>query len=701
MANGSRSARRLRFRRALLASGTALVIGFACAQSGGQNDYEAYGDSDAAVPGDGSGGSSTNPGSGGSSTSGTGNTTSSTGGTAQNGTGGAGPVEEPYTCQILGNVTTPAAAGNNNNIKVDQFGYLPRGQKVAVVSQARTGYNATESFEPGATMELRRSSDSAVVFSGAAVAWNSGNVHTQSGDKAWWFDFTEYTTAGRYHVYDPKNSARSHDFAIDDRVYMGPLKAAVRTFYYQRCGVAKQSQHAGAKWSDGNACHTQDKSSRLITDQGNSGTARDLSGGWHDAGDFTKYTNFAETPVHHLIDAYEHNPTIWTDDFGIPESGNGVPDILDEVKVELDWLLKMQESNGSGLMKIGTTGNNCASPPSNDNQARYYGPAQASATGALASSFARAAVVYKKVPQLAAFGSTLEAAAVKAWTWLAANPAYSTYNNSGFGSADPEKTPYYQDVSKLAAAVYLFALTGNTSYRDFVDTNLVKIELIKSYWASPFDSIAINSLLYYASLPNATEARKILIHDRFRKAMASNEYFTAHLQNTDAYRAFLKDDDYVWGSNKAKSEKGSYYANMALYGVDAQNGPKYRAVGANFLNYIHGVNPNGLAYVTNMREYGAENSANEIYHCWFHDGSAWDSAKSGNGPAPGFLAGGPNREYRPAEGTLAPPQNQPPQKAYRDWNTSYPQNSWEVTEPGIYYQAAYVKLLAQYVPACL
>jgi hypothetical protein len=106
-----------------------------------------------------------------------------------------------------------------------------------------------------------------------------------------------------------------------------------------------------------------------------------------------------------------------------------------------------------------------------------------------------------------------------------------------------------------------------------------------------------------------------------------------------------------------------------------------------------------MTFLTNMYGYGAENSANEMYHGWFFDRTEWDNAKnSSKGPAPGYLTGGANGTFVPDNAytgpPISPPQSQPVQKAYKDWNTSWPENSWQITEPAIYYQAAYVNLLA-------
>ena len=103
-----------------------------------------------------------------------------------------------------------------------------------------------------------------------------------------------------------------------------------------------------------------------------------------------------------------------------------------------------------------------------------------------------------------------------------------------------------------------------------------------------------------------------------------------------------------------------------------------------------------------MYEHGAENCVNEFYHSWFAHGTIYDDAlTSPNGPAPGYLPGGANKNFAPDASysgpRLAPPMDQPPQKSYKDWNTSWPEDSWEVTEPDIIYQASYLFLLSRLV----
>jgi hypothetical protein len=613
-----------------------------------------------------------------------------------------------------------APSVTDNHIKVDQFGYQCNAQKIAVISNPITGYNNGSPFTPGTTTyQVRRWNDDAVVFSGTITQWNSGATHTQSGDQVWWFDFTAYTTPGSFYIYDNIRNVGSYRFEIRDDVYKEVLKHAVRSFYYQRCGVAKASPYAATGWTDA-ACHigtNQDLNCRLYSDASNPATEKNLSGGWHDAGDYNKYVNFTWGTLIDLLLAYEENPSVWTDDYNIPESGNGIPDLLDEIKFELDWLLKMQQADGSVLSIVG---GGAGTPPSASTQARRYGPANTSSALTCAGIFALAAIQYNSAG-MTAYASTLQTAAVNAWNWANANPNV-VWNNSGLvGAGEQELNNNGRWARKLGASVFLFALTGNATYRNYFDTNY-GTHPGGGYWytwwyAYPFEADMQDVMLYYTKLPGATAAVATNIRNRYSQSLSTGntDNLPAYTNNTDAYRAFLNDNNYTWGSNRTKAHQGLMFMNMLTYNLDAGNAANYRRAASGFIHYIHGVNPTAFCYLSNMGAAGAENSINEFYHSWFYDGSAlWDRVGTSTyGPAPGFLTGGPNRYYNrdgccPSgcgsaaanslcnTALITPPLSQPYQKAYKDWNTGWPQNSWEVTENGIYYQAAYIKLLSKF-----
>ncbi len=598
----------------------------------------------------------------------------------------------------------------DEHIKVDQFGYRPSASKVAIVANPIVGFNAGDSFAPGTNYEIRNAFDGSLAYTASIQAWKSGQTHDQSGDQVWWVDFSGLSTPGEYYVYDVQNDVRSHQFAIGEDVYQNVLRQALRSFYYQRCGTAKVNPYAESPWTD-SACHLgalQDTDCRLATNPGDASSSRDLSGGWHDAGDYNKYVNFSYLPVHQLLHAYEENPAAFTDDLDIPESGNGVPDILDEVKWELDWLLKMQLPDGSVLTKVSVPQYEAASPPSADAAPRRYGEASSSSTRSFCSMMAHAATVFSASgdANMQAYGASLLVASQNAWNWLQNNTAYSYYGNAGFASANPEVSTYDQDAMLIGASAYLYAATGDSQYRSYFDSRYEEMHALQwNYWYT-FESLYQDALLYYTKLPGASSNVVAAIEASITASTngGNQEQLVSWNAETDAYRSFIESHHYGWGSNRVKSNNGNIMQNMLVYDIDAANAAAYADASEQYIHYMHGTNPLGLCMLTNMGAHNCENSLTEIYHGWFWDGTDYDSASTSlYGPAPGILSGGCNANFAPDPSysgpVLDPPMNQPEQKSYRDWNTSWPENSWEVTENSITYQAAYIKLLSKFVGA--
>jgi len=586
----------------------------------------------------------------------------------------------------------------SGEIHVDQFGYLPHARKVAVLADPQDGFNAADNYEPGAMLELRNIHTGEAIFSASPKAWKGGAVHPQSGDRVWWFDFSPVNLPGEYAIHDPERGRVSDPFSISPHVYDGVLKEALRTFYYQRFNIEKTPPYAGAVWADG-AAFPQDEQARWISDPGNPLTERDLRGGWFDAGDYNKYTPWTARVIQMLLLAYKENPSIWTDAAGLPESGNGVPDVLDELLWGLDWMVKMQEPDGSLLTKNGQQGFGAVSPPSSDTSPRFYGAASTYATLSGAAAFALAAEVFAEAGMMERAESFREAA-LAAWAWAEANPDVG-FDNAGFDNADPVPDDAYSlEMMRLRAAVFLYSLTDMGSFDEVVAELYDQAHPIQwTYWY-PFEPDTAAALAHYASLEAAHPEVASAILDSLGRALDHPDALKAFREQSDPYRAFLKDADHVWGSNSVRANLGQILSFSHRYRFGLAAAEDTREASAGYLHYIHGVNPLGIVYLTHMDNAGAEHSVQSMYHGWFADGTRWDDwldDASEYGPPPGYLVGGPNAHFSPDPaygGELSPPQNQPPQKAFRDWNSSWPQNSWEVTEPAIGYQGAYLRLLA-------
>ncbi|WP_217593161.1 glycoside hydrolase family 9 protein [Cohnella sp. GbtcB17] len=580
-------------------------------------------------------------------------------------------------------------------IMIDQFGYQPDGDKVAVLVDPQVGFNAADSYTPGSTMQVRRVSDDEVVFSGVPKVWNGGITQEKSGDRGWWFDFSQVTAVGDYYIYDVDNHFKSYNFTISPDVYKDVLKAAIKTYYYQRIGTPHLAQHAGAAFADDAALigPGQDSQARSVFDRDNPATERDLSGGWMDAGDYNKYVTYTAQPINELLSAYEQKPDIFTDDYNIPESGNGIPDIIDEVKWELDWLKKMQDEDGGVLMKVGFPSHGKTGDyndrPSRITFQRYYLPKTSASTVVTALNFAHAAVTLRQFPELASYAADLRERAIKAWEWYQNNPKETNVDNGDVEAGDADMALDRQAQVATVASAYLFALTGDQLYHDYFKANYTTTwPMSDAYWGLYYGEQA-DGVMFYTTLPNADPAVKAHILER----RDLHDFSQSFEDNDDLYRSFVPDFSYHWGSLQVRARSGASSYDFYQYDLNPEKRDNFYKKAQNVLHYFHGVNPFAFTYLTNMDAYGAENSIKQIYHSWFADKTQWDNAP------PGFLPGGPSEQYT---GSQSPPLNQPAQKTYKDWNAisndDPAERSWEITENGIYYQAGYIKLLAKFVP---
>jgi hypothetical protein len=376
----------------------------------------------------------------------------------------------------------------------------------------------------------------------------------------------------------------------------------------------------------------------------------------------------------------------------------------------------MQNSDGSVLSIVGVSH---ASPPSAATGPSYYGDASTSATLAAAAAYAHGAKVFGSLNNAAmnTYAADLLARARRAWAWAQANPNVVFRNNdaangtSGLGAGQQETDDAGRAHLRVYAAIKLFAATGDTAYRDYVDAHYTEEPIFASWYLSAFNAGSAHTLLYYAALPNATASVASAIRTRYLDLWARSDYggWGAIDSQRDAYRAFIS--DYTWGSNAVKAQAGTVFADESYYGISRHTADQVADAAADYLHYLHGVNPFGKVYLTNMTSFGAENSVNQIFHAWFTDGSAlWDSAKTSTyGPAPGILVGGPNYNQwdwdsrcpgiSAACGTSrpTPPYGQPPAKSYLDFNDGWPLNSWPISENSNGYQTAYIRLLARFV----
>ena len=150
-------------------------------------------------------------------------------------------------------------------------------------------------------------------------------------------DFSALAEAGRFYV-DVPGVGRSVEFPIGEDIFRAPFQAAMLGFYGLRCGTALSFWYGASASATPPAISATDTS----TTSASPASTRDGKGGWHDAGDFGKYTGNGAFTVGMMMSAWERHPGgIAQAPLPIPERGGALPDFLDEIRWELEWIVKM------------------------------------------------------------------------------------------------------------------------------------------------------------------------------------------------------------------------------------------------------------------------------------------------------------------------------------------------------------------------
>ena len=536
----------------------------------------------------------------------------------------------------------------SNNVKqkassailLNQLGYLPKSEKVAFFRGKALGDSFEVVDEKGEA-----------VFEGTL---SDPKADPASGDTVSSGDFSELTSPGTYRLR--ANGQVSTSFVIGEGIYDACFRDVVRFLYYQRCGTELTRGQAGVFAHP--ACHTG-----LATVYGTKET-KDVSGGWHDAGDYGRYVVPAAKTVADLLLAYEANPALFGDDFNIPESGNSIPDVLDEVRFELDWLLKMQDEKTGGVYHKVTCANFPGMVmPEREKAPLILSPVSTAATGDFAAILAMASRIYKDVDS--GFADACLAAAEKAWEYLQNHPAA----NGGFHNPSGIVTGEYGDQNdtdeRYWAACELYRLTCKDAYKSFADSLILTKRLSGLGWAD----VGAYGHIAYLSLGDLATAASM---KRVKAAVLAEAEVLLALSQADGYRNTLG-MDYPWGSNMTVANHAMHLLLAAE--LNPEKAPSYRGAAWQHLHYLMGANPMAYCYITG---YGALSPIRT------HHRPSLASRQT----VPGMLAGGPNAGLDDPYARIVL-KGQPPAKCYVDNDKSYATN--EVT---IYWNSPLIYLMA-------
>jgi len=478
-------------------------------------------------------------------------------------------------------------------------------------------------------------------------------------------NFSALTNPGRYmvRVFSPANSGiSSYAFTISDEVYSNMLSLANTSLYLQRCGLDMHEKYAG-KYAR-KICHTDNAiyhHTCLLKGD------KDMTGGWHDAGDYGKYIAPGAVTIAILYASYELNKEKMAgDNWNIPESGNGVPDVLDEIRYELNWMFKMQRHDGAVHEKIHTKQYVQFVMPSEGQVPQFIYEVSSTATADFAAIMAKSSRIFKTIdPKLS---QKCIAAAQKAYNYLSKHP--DIFPEGGFKNpADTQAGGYsdaYDKDERIWAAAEMYLATGKKAYlNDFNALNTIfKSQFSETSWINP-------SALGFYSLLLAPETKQIkALQSELKEGLGQYCQAIKKIALQDGFGIGMQVDDYNWGSNAIV-----LYKAMNLILADHVLGDEEsRHIALNHLDYIFGMNPNKVCYVTGV-------GTKRVLHL-HHAPSVADLIAE---PIPGILTGGPNK-YRYDEAL----QNEfsedvPPARIFLDNEESYSSN-----ENTIYSNAALV-----------
>jgi endoglucanase len=541
-------------------------------------------------------------------------------------------------------------------IKVDQVGYLNTAEKFVLVSSKTL---ATE-------FTVRNSKDDKVAAHGTLPA---PVEDFDSGDRVQAGDFSKLIKSGTYYIEVP-GVGRSWDFDIGPDVYAKTWRLAMRSYYGQRCGIAVDlgPEFPGYKHE---ACHLE---AAYHASSGKTGPAT-AKGGWHDAGDYGRYVVNSGISTGTLLWTYEmYGSRLKTVNLAIPESGNGQPDMLNEIKWNLDWMLAMQDDDG-GVWQKQTSEKFCDFiMPEKDKLISYIigigkEPFKSScATGDFAAVMAIAGRVYQ--PTNPAYGNKCLKAAQKAWDWL------GKHLNVPFRNPPGVSTGEYGDANcadeQLWAAAELFRTTGDQAYsRYFLDHYAAFRKPTVDEEAEPPSWANVASLaLWTYAMSKGGDAGAV---NGIRHDMIAVADEIANRSTNNGYRISLSNKDYIWGSNGVLAN----YGMELLVAGSLLHNPRYAEAALEDLHYLLGRNTFSLSFVTRVGE-------NPFRHP-HHRPSGADNNEE---PWPGLLSGGPNKGRQDEVMRKVSPEL-PPAKIYLD-----DQGAYSANEVAINWNAPLVFLLA-------
>lgn len=563
----------------------------------------------------------------------------------------SGPSTEP---------STPMPIAAPGQVSVNQTGYLPDASKRAAFAS---------DLEDPLDWQLKDAAGT-TVLSGQTIPWG---FDTSSGDHVHHIDFSAQTAPGTGYVLEV-DGVESAPFDISPLIYSDLKRDALAYFYHNRSGTPIEAEYAGGEAWARPAGHLSDERVMCYRGEDDSGKSwdgcdyrLDVSGGWYDAGDFGKYVVNGGISVWTLMAMYERAPDAFGDGtLSIPESANGVPDILDEARWEMNFILAMQVPDcqpqaGMAHHKIHDArwGGMMAPPTEVDNDdpvtGRFLFPPSTAATLNLAAIAAQCARIWAPIDP--DFSTQCLDAAEAAWQAAQDNPRVKAVSfpdvGGGLYGDDNVNDEFYW------AAAELYITTGEDEYKDYLLDSRYFSKSSGMYWGGTA-SLGTISL---AVVPNGLSGEQV---QACRDDVVSNADRFIKMMDREGYLVPL--DGYYWGSNSGVLN------NMLFMGLayDFTGDPLYVDAVREGMDYLMGRNPLNKSYISG---YGETPLEHPHHRFWTND-----PANGFPPPPPGVVAGGPNSNPDDPTAVNAGLPGMPPAKCYIDdlgsWTTNEVTINW-------------------------
>ncbi len=512
-----------------------------------------------------------------------------------------------------------AAQSLTENIRLNQIGFYPDAPKEAVWVGAKQDRFFVLS-------ESKRDT----VFRGTLSAQRTNVI---SGKTTQIADFSSFRTPGNYVVFIPA-AGHSYSFEISPNVHRPAAIGALRGYYYQRVSTELPEKYAGVYKRP--AGHPDDQvriHASAATQTHPEGTLIAAPRGWYDAGDYNKYIVNSGISMGTLFLLYENHPGfLKTLEANIPESGDAVPDLLDEALWNLRWMLAMQDPADGGVYHKLTNAafDKMTVMPHQATAPRYVIQKTITATLDFAAVMAQASRIYRKFDkQFPKLADSCLIAAEKAWNWAGKNPNRLYDQNRMNQLHDPDVTTgAYNDENATDewawASAELYITTRNEAYYNagrLYPTSSPELQTWRNVHRMSYYSL----LQHQATLTAA--GKKDL--PKLRAVLLSFADSLLHGKDTQAYNTVMGKtvSDFMWGSS-------GHAANQSIALLQAYRltkDKKYLRGALSNVDYLFGRNAVGYSFLTGF-------GSKQVMHL-HHRPSESDGIDK---PVPGLLSGGTN-----------------------------------------------------------